>query len=103
MSIIDDKLMCYHGIYPQRTPFTSILATLHEFLSASSPGNRETVVVSIKQEDTASSFFTDLVRQEIIASEGGHDLWYTESNRIPTLGEVRGKWYALGKPHVCIF
>lgn len=91
LSIIDGKLIAYHGRYPQRTPFTSILATLYEFLlSPSSPGQRETIVVSVKQEDTASSLFTALVQSDIAASEGGNNFWYTESNRIPTLGEVRG-------------
>jgi len=47
--------------------------------------------VSIKQEDIASPLFTSLVHSEIAASPGGNDIWFTESNRIPTLGEVRGK------------
>lgn len=92
LSIIDGKLIAYHGIYPERTPFTSILATLYQFLlSPSSNGRRETIVVSIKQEDTASELFGTLVHSEIAASEGGNDLWYTDTNRIPTLGEVRGR------------
>jgi 1-phosphatidylinositol phosphodiesterase len=85
--------MSYHGVYPQCTPFSSILATLYQFLTAndSSEGTRECIVVSIKQEDIASSLFTSLVYSEIGASPGGRDFWYTEFNRIPTLGEVRGK------------
>jgi len=90
LSIKDGRLISFHGIYPQRTPFTSILATLHQFLAAEE-GCGECVVVSIKQEDTASPLFTSLVHSDIAASPGGNDLWYTESNRIPTLGEVRGK------------
>jgi 1-phosphatidylinositol phosphodiesterase len=92
LSIIDGKLISFHGLYPQRTPFTSILATLYQFLSTDEGGGKtECVVVSIKQEDTASPLFTSLIHSEIDASQGGKDLWYTESNRIPTLGEVRGK------------
>ncbi|KAF7967438.1 hypothetical protein HWV62_34343 [Athelia sp. TMB] len=97
LSIVDDRLMCFHGPVPQRTPFTSILATLYAFLSPSGPGAKETIVVSIKQEDTASPLFTKLVQGEIAASEGGDNLWYTESNRIPTLGEVRGRCVLLSR------
>jgi 1-phosphatidylinositol phosphodiesterase len=46
--------------------------------------------MSIKQEDSDPQRFSKLVRQEIVASPGGLDMWYLE-NRIPTLGEVRGK------------
>jgi len=46
--------------------------------------------MSIKQEDSDSQRFTKLVRKEINASSGGMGMWYLE-NRIPTLGEVRGK------------
>ncbi|KIM87478.1 hypothetical protein PILCRDRAFT_63700 [Piloderma croceum F 1598] len=90
LSIKDGRLISFHGIYPQRSPFTSILDTLCQFLTADE-GSSECIVVSIKQEDTASPLFTSLVHSEIAASPGGDDIWYTESNRIPTLGEVRGK------------
>ena len=46
--------------------------------------------MSIKQEDSDSRRFSELVREEIIASQGGLAMWYLE-HRIPTLGEVRGK------------
>jgi 1-phosphatidylinositol phosphodiesterase len=90
LSIVDGRLISFHGVYPERSPFTSILATLYQFLT-SDEGKTESVVVSIKQEDTASPLFTTLVNSEIAASQGGKDLWYTELNRIPDLGEVRGK------------
>ena len=86
------KLFVYHGQYPQRTPFQSILADLHTFLT-SPRSARETIVVSIKQEDYDThppENFSTLVRDEIEASPGGMGVWYLE-NRIPTLGEVRGK------------
>ncbi|KAH8991119.1 PLC-like phosphodiesterase [Lactarius hatsudake] len=86
------RLLVYHGQYPQRTTFQSILADLHTFLTSPTSA-RETIVVSIKQEDYdthSPANFSALVRDEIEASPGGMGMWYLE-NRIPTLGEVRGK------------
>ena len=89
LSIIDNKLITFHGLYPERTPFSVILNTLHQFLTGE--GKSECIIVSIKQEDNASPVFSQLVQSDMAASPGGQDLWFTESNRIPTLGEVRGK------------
>ncbi|KAF8267822.1 PLC-like phosphodiesterase [Lactarius quietus] len=86
------RLFSYHGQYPQRTPFHSILADLYTFLTSPNSA-RETVIVSIKQEDYDSHSpenFSALVRDEIEASPGGMGMWFLE-NRIPALGEVRGK------------
>ncbi|TFK34842.1 PLC-like phosphodiesterase [Crucibulum laeve] len=92
LSIISGRLISYHGIYPQRTPFKSILADIHEFLT-SPTSSRETLVMSIKQEDfvkTHPADFSRLVREEIEASPGGMGMWFLE-NRVPRLGEVRGR------------
>jgi 1-phosphatidylinositol phosphodiesterase len=90
LSIVDGELIAFHGLYPQRTPFASILATLHQFLTA--PASKsECIIVSIKQEDHASPAFTALVNSTICASAGGAEMWFTQSNRIPMLGEVRGR------------
>ena len=98
------NLIAYHGVFPQRTPFTSILNDVYQFLS-SEDGRSETIVMSIKQEDhssTPSQFFSEMVRNAVMAGSGGWDdsktstqgvnrgMWFLE-NRIPTLGEVRGK------------
>jgi 1-phosphatidylinositol phosphodiesterase len=102
------KLIAYHGLWPQKTPFTSILNDLFTFLS-SPIGSKETVVMSIKQEDftiTPAPLFSKLVRDTIVHGPGGWDescskispqekttdkgMWFLE-NRIPKLGEVRGK------------
>ena len=91
LSVKGGRLIAYHGIYPQRESFEKILFTIYSFLSA--PPCCETVVVSIKQEDfreTPSEQFSHLVRDEINNSAGGFDMWFLE-NRIPKLGEVRGK------------
>ncbi|KIL68537.1 hypothetical protein M378DRAFT_71215 [Amanita muscaria Koide BX008] len=92
LAVIQGRLIAYHGIASQREPFQRILATLSAFLSSpASPS--ETVVVSIKQEDfreTPPQQFSILVRDEITSSPGGIKMWFLE-NRIPKLGEVRGK------------
>lgn len=49
--------------------------------------------MSIKQEDFASVspvIFSQVVHEEIFSGAGGKEMWFFE-NRIPTLGEVRGK------------
>ncbi len=92
LSVVQGRLISYHGIYPERTPFQVILSTMSVFLSRF-PTSCETIVVSIKQEDfeeTPPDKFSLLVRDEIISSPGGIDMWFLE-DRIPRLGEVRGK------------
>ncbi|KDQ59632.1 hypothetical protein JAAARDRAFT_126848 [Jaapia argillacea MUCL 33604] len=92
LALIEGRLISYHGIYPQRTPFLAILETVHAFLTNPSTC-RETLVMSIKQEDfttTPPSVFSTCVRDEIMGGPGGRKMWFLE-NRVPTLGEVRGK------------
>jgi 1-phosphatidylinositol phosphodiesterase len=92
LAMVNFRLIAYHGVYPQRTSFQEILSTLHTFLTAPST-SRETIVMSIKQEDfatTSASAFSSLVHEEIFNGPGGRGMWYFQ-NRIPTLGEVRGK------------
>ena len=99
------QLIAYHGFWPQKTPFITILNDIFTFLS-SPIGSKETIVMSIKQEDfeiTPAPTFSELVRDTIIHGPGGWDeskiqaktgvykgMWFLE-NRIPKLGEVRGK------------
>ncbi|KAF8061643.1 PLC-like phosphodiesterase [Lyophyllum atratum] len=92
LAIVNDRLIAYHGIYPQRTPFQEMLSTIHDFLTSSSTC-RETIVMSIKQEDFAKNSYLDfsrLVHEEIYNGPGGQEMWYLR-NRVPSLGEVRGK------------
>lgn len=89
LSIIDGRLIAYHGIFPEFTPFANMLVTMHDFLTSTKTAS-ETLVVSIKQEDSDTRLFPILVREAIEASPGGLEMWYLE-NRIPCLGEVRGK------------
>ncbi|OSX64855.1 hypothetical protein POSPLADRAFT_1053664 [Postia placenta MAD-698-R-SB12] len=92
LAVIKSRLIAYHGLYPQRASFQEILTTIHIFLTASATC-RESIVMSIKQEDfevTSPSLFSELVHEEIMNGPGGRDMWFLE-NRIPKLGEVRGK------------
>lgn len=96
LAIVDGRLISYHGIYPQKTPFQDILTTIHGFF-ASSP--KETIVMSIKQEDyahTPAPEFSALVHKEIFDGPGGKEMWFFE-NRVPKLGEVRGKVVLLSR------
>lgn len=100
----NQRLIAYHGIYPQQIPFSDMLVDIFQFLSTAS-GKKETIVVSIKQEDgtiTPSNYFSTAVRKEMASGSGGwkdsehtdsdinRGMWFFE-NRIPKLGEVRGK------------
>lgn len=92
LSIKDGQLFAYHAQFPQSASFQSILVDLHAFLTCPMSA-RETVIVSIKQEDydvNSPEVFSTLVREEIEAGPGGIGMWFLE-NRIPTLGEVRGR------------
>ncbi|KDR81865.1 hypothetical protein GALMADRAFT_59649 [Galerina marginata CBS 339.88] len=107
------ELIAYHGLWPQQTPFTAILNDVYTFLT-SPIGAKETIVMSIKQEDfavTPAPLFSQLVRDTIVRGPGGwyesneskttgegvnKGMWFLE-NRIPTLGEVRGKVVMLSR------
>lgn len=89
LSIIDGSLISYHGLYPQRLPFRDIIEAVYKFLT-SPEGRTETIVVSVKQEDVGWELFSKLVHDEIHSEPWGRDFWFLE-NRIPTLGEVRGR------------
>ncbi|KAI0818883.1 PLC-like phosphodiesterase [Irpex lacteus] len=72
-----------------KASFQDVLAVIHAFLT-SEHGRRETIVMSIKEEDPPHPTFSVLVQEEIMKGPGGKDMWYLD-NRVPTLGEVRGK------------
>ncbi|KAH9857606.1 PLC-like phosphodiesterase [Lenzites betulinus] len=92
LAVVDGRLIAYHGIFPQRTPFQDILVTIYTFFTAPATC-REALVMSIKQEDFARTplpLFSQLVHDEIADGPGGFGMWFLQ-NRIPTLGEVRGR------------
>lgn len=103
---VTPELIAYHGFWSQETPFFAILNDVYEFIT-SPVGRTETIIMSIKQEDTeltSPEMFSQMVRNAIVFGPGGgwasavktdmlnpnHGMWFLE-NRIPTLGEVRGK------------
>ena len=99
-TIKKQELIAYHDFWPQKAPFTSILNDLFNFLS-SPIGSKETIVMSIKLEGITlppAALFSKLLRDTISHGPGGWDesktddkgMWFLE-NRIPNLGEVRGK------------
>ncbi|KZT11576.1 PLC-like phosphodiesterase [Laetiporus sulphureus 93-53] len=92
LAMVDNHLIAYHGLYPQQASFQEVISVLHAFLTAPATC-RETIVMSIKQEDFVTSsqaLFSRLVHDEIMNGPGGRGMWFLE-NRIPDLGEVRGK------------
>ncbi|KAF8334042.1 PLC-like phosphodiesterase [Cantharellus anzutake] len=85
--ITKPTLAAFHGIISQRVFFSSILHVIKEFLAEN---KTECVVMSLKQEDgarTPEAVFSRLVKEEVYADRS---LWFLQ-NRIPRLGEVRGK------------
>ncbi|KAI0648324.1 PLC-like phosphodiesterase [Trametes meyenii] len=98
LAVVDGRLIAYHGIYPQRTPFQDILRTVHTFLTSPRTA-REALIMSIKQEDfntTPLPLFSQLVHEEMVNGPGGLGMWFLQ-NRIPKLGEVRGKVILLSR------
>jgi 1-phosphatidylinositol phosphodiesterase len=92
ISLYNGILETAHDILPMGTKFATILKTLRDFLAGR--GKSETVVMSIKQEDwktTNAHTFSAAVRKEIEEYDPeGLSGWFLE-NRVPNLGEVRGK------------
>jgi 1-phosphatidylinositol phosphodiesterase len=112
LSAIDGRLVAYHGIISQHVPFSDILDVIYAFLR-SKEGCRECVVMSVKQENFAEvpwDIFSDLMRQQVYhhgeanqytgiekssfknsaEHRSSRDMWWLQ-NRVPTLGEARGK------------
>lgn len=85
-----NNLEVYHGFITQDLSFSEVMADCRAFLAAH-PG--ETLLMSIRQEDAESASADEKAAfsAAIAASMAENsDLWYTQ-NRIPSLGEVRGK------------
>ncbi|PVG00204.1 PLC-like phosphodiesterase [Serendipita vermifera] len=90
--LVDGVLTAYHGVTPEHATFTSILEAICSYLE-SSEGKSETVIVSIMEESSfmpRSPLFSGLVRDAILSTPSRRSLWFLE-NRVPKLGEVRGK------------
>jgi 1-phosphatidylinositol phosphodiesterase len=85
----------YHGITSQRCDIHYLLDTLSYFL-ACNPG--ETLFLSLKDE-VRDSQFSKLLYKETM-DERYRDMWFLE-DRIPTLGEVRGKAIVICRFPIC--
>ncbi len=84
LKLQSDQLNVYHGIVPQDLNFTQVLESCSSFLSEHPD---EVILMSIKQEDDNNAGFPSAIANVIAQNP---DLWYT-ANKLPTLGEVRGK------------
>ena len=83
----EDTFLIYHGPVDQNQTYDEVLATLAQFLAAHPT---ETIIASVKEESlpqgntrTFAQTFDDYLAKN-------PDLWHL-GDRIPTLGEVRGK------------
>jgi 1-phosphatidylinositol phosphodiesterase len=76
-------LYAYHGVTDQKIEFSAILDQVYSFLSTSP---RETVLMSVKQENNMAGFL-DAVFTYINKNSAA---WYLATG-IPRLGDVRGK------------
>jgi len=83
----EDAFLIYHGPVDQNLGYDEVLATLADYLETHPT---ETVIVSVKEESlpqdntrTFAQTFDDYLAR-------APDLWYL-GDRIPDLGEVRGK------------
>jgi 1-phosphatidylinositol phosphodiesterase len=89
LSVYNRILTAFHGILNQHMPFSTIIADITTFLH-SEAGESEVLIMSIKQEDfgyTPAQVFSGMVKESIAQSR---NIWWLE-DRIPSLGEVRGK------------
>ncbi|OCF73596.1 hypothetical protein I204_05439 [Kwoniella mangroviensis CBS 8886] len=85
LRVVGDELLMYHGPRPQRSTLSALLIVLHEFLQTHPT---ETLILCIKEETPPwHPHFSQILYK---AFEPFLDEWVLEE-RIPTLGEVRGK------------
>ncbi len=84
-TVVGSKIYCVHGPIYQAQNFNEVLDTCYEFLS-NNPS--ETIIMSLKEDITVGKkSFTDIAKKYI---DENKEFWFMD-NRIPTLGEVRGK------------
>ena len=97
LKLEDGGLNVYHGAFSQELSFDEVLADCKAFLT-SHPG--EVILMSIRDEaDSNDSAFAAAIADAMNEDSG---LWYT-ANRIPTLGEARGKIVLVRRyPHASI-
>ncbi|KAL7423787.1 hypothetical protein Q5752_001371 [Cryptotrichosporon argae] len=90
LRVIGDELHMYHGMRPQRSTFPVLLRTVDAFLAAHPS---ETLLMSLKEEDDAHPLFATHVRRDL---ERHRARWFLDE-RVPALGEVRGRAMLLSR------
>lgn len=81
----DGVLWLYHASVALDLRFMDVLEDCYKFLDKN---DRETILMSVKQEDGGGPAIYDWLKPMI---DGRLDKWHLTSNRVPTLDEVRGK------------
>jgi 1-phosphatidylinositol phosphodiesterase len=79
-------LLAFHGPWPQLTTFQTMVSEISQFLSINP---HETLIVCIQQETSLHPDFSRTVKEDMQGTIAAGK-WFLE-NRVPTLGEVRGK------------
>ncbi|UZJ56067.1 hypothetical protein CBS101457_005387 [Exobasidium rhododendri] len=97
-----ERLVAYHGIKDQCLEFSQVLEDCFAFLDG--VGQKETIIMSLKQESGVQDLFIKLLFSIYVdrspASKVSHlqgrQRWFLE-DRIPSLGEARGKIIMLSR------
>lgn len=90
-ALLGSTIYCVHGPIYQAQNLNEVLDICYDFLR-SNPS--ETIIMSLKEDiEITDKSFTDAAKKYI---EKDREMWFTE-NRIPALGEVRGKIVLLNR------
>lgn len=84
---VNGKIDVYHGPAYQGLSFEDVVTDVLQFLEQNPS---ETLIMCIKEEGDAKGENPELCDMVKAVIDQSKDKWFTE-NRIPTLGEVRGK------------
>ncbi|ODN84217.1 hypothetical protein L202_00216 [Cryptococcus amylolentus CBS 6039] len=86
LRVVDDQLLMYHGPRSQRSSLPALLSVLHDFLTAHPT---ETLILCLKEE--SPPFHPSFSARVYSAFEPYIEKFWFLEERIPKLGEVRGK------------
>ncbi|AXK32679.1 phospholipase [Streptomyces armeniacus] len=87
---IDGAFAIHHGAVYQEKNFNNVLTECRDFLTAN-PG--ETVLMSVQKEhsDASAEEFAAIFNDLYMKEQGFESLLHRESDRLPALGDVRGR------------
>ncbi|WVQ71144.1 hypothetical protein IAR50_000669 [Cryptococcus sp. DSM 104548] len=86
LRVVGDQLLMYHGPQSQRSSLVALLSVLHAFLTAHPT---ETLILCLKEE--SPPFHPSFSARVYSAFEPYIERYWFLEERIPKLGEVRGK------------